>query len=235
MEHNVYVESEHRPSARTRRISWGAIFAGLFVTAAIQVLLTLLGASIGAATIDPLQERDPTRGLATGSAIWIVASALISVWLGACVAGRLSGGPRRADGMLHGVVTWSVSTLVMLGLLTTAAGALLGGTATLLSSAMGPQQPGQSGAQAMVQELQRMMPQTQNGVLAPTGRTSSSPEARAQTAQVADTAARGVSKGAMWAFIGMLLGLLTAAWGGWVGTSSLPRYNELEPRAVAST
>jgi hypothetical protein len=297
MAQNVYLETQASATPRIRRISWGAIFAGLTVTAAVQILLTLLGASIGAATINPTQEQNPAGGLAIGSAIWLVASALISIWLGACVAGRLSGGPRRADGMLHGVVTWSVSTLVMLGLLTTAAGALLGGTASLLSNAVSSTGSPQSGAGAVVDRLQRMVPQA--GALSPTGRTSPSqqpqgqltqlaaqdpelgtalaqmtakggaaqaPEQRTQiisllssrhgmsqeqaaatvsewdrqyqtlktqgeqqVRQVGEKAASGVSQGALYAFIGLLLGLLAAAWGGWAGTSSIVRPRETVP------
>jgi hypothetical protein len=52
-------------------------------------------------------------------------------------------------------------------------------------------------------------------------------QARAQTGQkakqVGQAAAQGVSQGALWSFIALLLGLLVAAWGGWAGTASLPR------------
>jgi hypothetical protein len=55
-------------------------------------------------------------------------------------------------------------------------------------------------------------------------------QAKVQTEQTAreagDVAARSVSQGAFWAFLAMVLGLAVAAWGGWVGTRSLPRYKE---------
>src|SRR5260221_13338826 len=105
---DVYVETlGPRPAPFLfRRVSWGAIFAGLLVTLMIQFMLTLLGAAIGAATIDSLREQNPADGLTTGPAIWLIAGGLISTFFGAFVAGRLSGGPRRPDGMLHGIVTW---------------------------------------------------------------------------------------------------------------------------------
>ena len=53
-----------------RRISWGAIFAGLIVTLVCQILLTMLGVAIGAATIEPIQEQKPLEGLGTGAALW---------------------------------------------------------------------------------------------------------------------------------------------------------------------
>jgi hypothetical protein len=138
MKEEVFVEpAASRPPSLLRRVSWGAIFAGLLVTMVIQLMLTLLGVGIGAATIDPLKEQNPAEGLATGSAIWLIGSALISVFIGSCIAGRLSGAPRRADGLLHGVVTWSAATVLTVLFLVTAAGTILGGTGALLSRAIG--------------------------------------------------------------------------------------------------
>src|SRR5262249_37942603 len=54
-------------------------------------------------------------------------------------------------------------------------------------------------------------------------------QAHAQAAQKADEAARGVSQGALWGFIALLLGLAVAAWGGWSGVASLPRPLEVQP------
>lgn len=138
MKEEVFVESAaSRPPSLLRRVSWGAIFAGLLVTVVVQLMLTLLGVGIGAATLNPLQEQNPAEGLAMGSAIWLIVSALISVFIGSCIAGRLSGAPRRADGLLHGIVTWSAATVLTILFLVSALGTLLGGTGVLLSRAMG--------------------------------------------------------------------------------------------------
>jgi hypothetical protein len=57
-----------------------------------------------------------------------------------------------------------------------------------------------------------------------------SQRARTQTDQNAtntgDTGTRKVASGAIWGFVALLLGLIFAAWGGWVGTASLPAYVE---------
>src|SRR5262245_35491040 len=84
--------------AVTRRISWGAIIAGLIVTLVCQILLSMLGVAIGASSIEPLQEQKPLEGLGMSAAIWWIVSSLISLFLGGCVAGRLAGVPRKADG-----------------------------------------------------------------------------------------------------------------------------------------
>jgi hypothetical protein len=56
--------------------------------------------------------------------------------------------------------------------------------------------------------------------------------------QVATAAARGVASGALWGFIALALGLIFAAWGGWVGTASLLRNVEVvtpaQPVGVAT-
>jgi len=150
-----------------KRVSWGAIFAGLLVTVVIQMMLTLLGIGIGAASIDPLREQNPGQGLALGSAIWLIVSALIAVFVGSCVSGRLSGGPRTSDGLLHGIVTWSAATVLTVAMLVSAAGVVIGGTSSLLSGLV------KSGGQAaqngdLVSLVQQAVPGS--NVLSPTGR-----------------------------------------------------------------
>jgi hypothetical protein len=169
-----------RPPSLLRRISWGAIFAGLLVTMVVQFMLTLLGVGIGAATIDPLKDQNPAQGLGVGSAIWLIVSALISVFIGSCIAGRLSGAPRRADGLLHGVVTWSAATLFTLFLLFSATGMVLGGVGSLLSGVVktgGAAAAGASGSgggmsQDMMASLQQKAKQIPgaDALLPPTGR-----------------------------------------------------------------
>lgn len=303
MKEEIYTQTtalQPAPAAH-RRVSWGAIFAGFFVTIVIQLTLTLLGAAIGAATINPLQEQNPTQGLAMGSAIWLGVSGLISLWVGACVAGRLAGGPRRADGLLHGVVTWSLAELAMVFLLTTAVGAAIGGTGALIGNALNSSSQGQGGQgenvlSSIKDEVRRVMPQA-GALLPPTGRTGTNEQPAGQLTSLAqqdpqlgaalakleakdgasqsaedrnqvislltskhgmsqdqaesllnqwdqnfrqakvqvehkareagDVAARGVSKGALYAFIAMILGLVVSAWGGWVGTGSIERREDV--------
>jgi hypothetical protein len=56
---------------------------------------------------------------------------------------------------------------------------------------------------------------------------------RAKAGKAASQAAEGLSQGALWGFIALVLGLLVAAWGGWAGTASLPRPLEAVPAAAA--
>ena len=118
--------------AALRRISWGAILAGVAVALSIQLLLNVLGIGIGASTIDIRQGDTPGSGLAIGAGIWFAVSALISLWFGGWAAGRLAGVPNSKDGMLHGFTTWSITSIATIFLLSSAAGGLIGGSASLL-------------------------------------------------------------------------------------------------------
>jgi len=124
------------PAVATKRISWGAILAGAVLALVIQLALSLLGLGIGLGTIDPLTEQNPMAGIGVGAAIWWVVSMLVSLYLGATVSSRLAGMPRPTDGMLHGLLTWSVVTLLTFYLLTTAVGRLIGGVTGVAGRAL---------------------------------------------------------------------------------------------------
>ena len=119
--------------SRMRRISWGAIFAGVAIALSLQLLLNLLGLGIGASTIDVRQGDTPGSGLAIGAGVWFAISALLSLLAGGWAAGRLAGVPDRKDGMLHGFTTWSVTAIATIFLLGSAVGGILGGSASLLA------------------------------------------------------------------------------------------------------
>lgn len=117
-----------------RRISWAAIFAGLIITLVAQVVLSVLGLSIGASAINPLTDQNPGETVGIGAAIWLVISSIISLFLGGWVAGRMAGFPR--EGGLHGLVTWGAATLMTILLLSSAVGGLLSGAGKLAGQAM---------------------------------------------------------------------------------------------------
>ena len=126
---------EDRPQGRMdfmKRISWSAVFAGVLVAIVVQMLLSLLGIGIGLGTIDTMEERNPAQGLGTGSAIWYIVSSLVSLFLGGWVAGRLASAPRLFDGVIHGVLTWCLVTLMTIYFLTTTIGSIIGGAGRLV-------------------------------------------------------------------------------------------------------
>ncbi|RVH28341.1 PhnA-like protein [Sinorhizobium meliloti] len=125
-------------SAAVNKISWGAVFAGVALALAVQFLLNLLGVGIGAAVIDPATADNPnpsTFSIAGG--LWFVVSGIVAAFAGGYVASRVSGRPSKATGSYHGLISWAVTTLVVLYLLTTSVGTLVGGAFSGLSSIVG--------------------------------------------------------------------------------------------------
>ena len=104
-------------------VRWGAVLAGVAVGVSVQLVLTLLGIASGLS----LSSLSAIEGPATGALVWAGLSMLIAALIGTYVAGRMSGLKRKTDGVLHGVVTWAVTTLLFVFLATSAGGSLLSG------------------------------------------------------------------------------------------------------------
>ncbi|MBX6330948.1 MAG: hypothetical protein IRY91_03775, partial [Gemmatimonadaceae bacterium] len=114
------------------RLKWGAVFAGLVVALALQVVLTLLGTAIGLTAVGP---DTSARGIGIGAGIWMIVTALIALYVGGLTTGYLAGVLTRGNGALHGVLMWGLSTLLAAYLLASGVGSLLGGAVQLASGA----------------------------------------------------------------------------------------------------
>ncbi len=106
------------------RFGWAAALAGIVIAVALQAVLALLGLAIGFTWWSPESAGD--LSLATG--LWTLGSWIVSLFIGAMVAGRLAGILTRGDGALHGLVVWAGS-VVIAGFL------LLGGVGFLAGTA----------------------------------------------------------------------------------------------------
>lgn len=116
--------------APLRRVSWGAIFAGVVVIVFVETMLGLLGMGIGLSTIDvgPGEGGDQNiGGLSIAAMIWWLISTVIAVYLGAWVTAKLSGVVLKFNGALHGLVSFGLATVFTLFMMTTVAGAIMGG------------------------------------------------------------------------------------------------------------
>ena len=118
-----------------RRISWAAIFGGVILVVAVQLLLSLLGAGFGLGTVNTNAGSTPTATtLGIGAGLWWVISSCVALGVGGFVAAWLAGIEIRFDGVLHGLVTWGIATLLTLWLLTSAIGGIISGGFSALSS-----------------------------------------------------------------------------------------------------
>jgi hypothetical protein len=120
------------------RISWGAVFGGVVIALATQLILNLLGVGIGAATFDPASSTNASATtFSLGAAIWWTLSGILAALAGGYAAGRLAGQPKEASGGWHGLTAWALSTLVIFALLTTTLGSIAGGALGFLGNVAG--------------------------------------------------------------------------------------------------
>lgn len=121
----------------TPAASWGAILAGAVVAVSLSLILVTLGAGLGFAAMSPWSERGlSASGFTMASTIWLI----VTQWLSAAVGGYIAGRLRQRwlathahevffRDTAHGLATWSVSTLLVAGLIVNCAATLMGGGA----------------------------------------------------------------------------------------------------------
>lgn len=152
-------------------IRWGAVLAGVAVGISVQLVLTLLGIASGLSAMNVAQGDSPS---ATGPLLWAGLSMLISAFVGGYVAARMSGLKRKVDGVLHGAVSWAVTTLLFAVLATSVSGSMLSGifgnvapsmtrSAGTGESAVGSLLRGQMGGNVDASTLQRLQRDIQAG------------------------------------------------------------------------
>lgn len=182
-----------------RHISWGAVFAGIFVAIASQITLTLLGLGIGLAAVNPGQQQSPTA-MAVGAGLWWLITGLISLFLGGYVAARMSGSVRRSEGALHGLATWAAAAVFSVLLMTTSIAGLVGGSANMVGQYLGQQQAQGKTVDQTMQEARQQLSELTGHPAQPA--TPTEPARPEDVKAAKDTAARA----ALWAFFAMLLG-----------------------------
>ena len=109
------------------RISWGAIFAGVVLAIAVQLVLGILGTGIGLTLVDPVEGTTPgAAGFGIGAGLYWLVTTIIALGAGGYAAARVAGVHDRFDGLVHGLVVWGVTLILTLYLLTSAVGGIIG-------------------------------------------------------------------------------------------------------------
>ena len=114
-------------------VSWGAVFAGAVGAAAFSLILILLGTGLGLSVVSPWSQDGISAGAAGVSTIvWVTVVQLLASVLGGYLAGRLRSRWITVHthevyfrDTAHGFLAWSVATLLMATLLSSAVGAAL--------------------------------------------------------------------------------------------------------------
>jgi hypothetical protein len=121
------------PAVEAPSLSWRAIIAGAFVTAALTLVWVAFGSAIGFSSVSPWPHSGASATTFTiGTGLYLIVVALFSATTGGYVAGRLR---HRWSGLhtyethfrdtAHGFLAWAVATVV--------GAAALGGAATILA------------------------------------------------------------------------------------------------------
>ncbi len=127
-------EREHTNGFQISLISWKSIFSGLLVAMITYSTLIALGVSMGGASASNLiQDGGNASGLATGAAVWMLFSVLLSLAAGGYFAARTSVLITGRMGAAQGLVI----AALFFGFMMYGAGKTLGMAGSGLSSALG--------------------------------------------------------------------------------------------------
>jgi hypothetical protein len=122
------VVDDTRAARPLARLSWGAIFGGVVIAIAVQLLLGILGTGIGLSMVDPTDGTTPgATGFGIGAGIYWLITTIVALGAGGYAAARVSGVTERFDALVHGLVVWGVTLILTLYLLTSAVGGIIGG------------------------------------------------------------------------------------------------------------
>lgn len=94
------------------RATWSSIWAGFFIGAMTNLVLTTLGMALGITWIN--DDRVAQSAFRTAAGVWMLLTSLVSFFIGGCVTARMSGLPGRntgaMNGFLYGCFAWVLVT-----------------------------------------------------------------------------------------------------------------------------
>jgi hypothetical protein len=88
---------------------WSAIIGGWLVATGIASLMYVAGLAIGFTAFDPYNAAATAKGIGTGTAIWMILTWAVSLFLGGMFASWFDGRADQTVGSLHGVAVWGLS------------------------------------------------------------------------------------------------------------------------------
>jgi hypothetical protein len=202
------------------RVSWGAVIAGVILSLIVYLVLSILGAAIGASLLSPLSQPNPMRAFGFGSGVWMIVTTVVSVLVGSYFAGRCA----PVLGWLHGLLAWAVMILFV----TYAAASLVGGAISVAGQAAnaGATVAAASNGSAPDGSLAGSVKQQLQSVVASATAVASSPQAEQDARAAADTAARAVARATWFSFAALIVGAIIAVTAGNLGFRHQPPAEE---------
>jgi hypothetical protein len=192
------------------RIAWSAVIAGSLVALAVGLVLAILALGLGLGAVDVVSGEDAEAGAITGAVgVWWTVSAMLSLFVGGWVTGRIAGGPFAPGGVFLGVLVWALVTLASFYLLTTTVSTLVGGPlAVATDSVYGVLREVESQPPMDAEPLEDLDEEELEDV----------EEMRAEAARQLAARAEGAMAAGMWAAFTLLLGCGAAVAGVWFAT-----------------
>ncbi|WP_052201036.1 hypothetical protein [Terriglobus sp. TAA 43] len=130
-----YSSTTHgQPEANASGVSWSAVFAGAFVTAALVLILLALGAGLGLSSVSPWSNTGVSAsGIGHSAIMWLIVMEILSSAMGGYLAGRLrtKWTSVHTDEVYfrdtaHGFLAWSTALVFTAAFLATAATTMVG-------------------------------------------------------------------------------------------------------------
>jgi hypothetical protein len=119
-----------------RSPAWGGVFAGAVAGLATHILLMMLLTAIGMGAAEPATDDNPVATFSLGVAVAWSVSALISLFIGGWVAGRCAARVHSVSGGVHGFLVWAVATIAAVLIVSSGAGALIGGASRIVGQGL---------------------------------------------------------------------------------------------------
>lgn len=209
-----------------QNLRWSAVFAGLAVGIAVNLVLLLVGGAVGLAMFNAGAQTSEDNLLTTIS-IWDTLCMVIAAVLGGYVAARASGMRRTQDGVLHGVLAWSAAVLIGILVATSAAsgafGGMLSGFMNRPAAAEAPRPLDRAEHQAIVRDLETrfgLSSEQANSIADEIAAMAGRPPI--EEPEAGDSLGTATLVGA-WISAAILLSLLGAIGGGMLGSRSTRR------------
>lgn len=226
------------------RIGWGAVIAGFFIATVTQILLNTLGVAIGLSMVGA-EGQTSGAAIGIGAGIWTILSSIISVFIGAWVAGRYTSIPERGEGSLQGALVWSLSLIFFIWIATMGVGTAIGGLMGVVGQGVqagaqgaasqmgqGDQNVGRGAGggaemdrESMIQNLMNTTQMSREQAESAVDQLGNPEQMKQQAAEAGETTAKFGAAAAWWFFITALLSLGAAVWGGHLGFSRRGYYN----------
>jgi hypothetical protein len=184
------------------RVQWGPIIAGLVSALAIFILLTILGFGIGASVLDPAQAGEDAGIWAT---IWGAITVILAFFVGGWIAAKTAAVGGEFGGMMNGLLVGITGVLLVIWMTASGLGTLFG----LISSNIGD-------VANLAEDVAQQQGVTPEEAQQEAEQTASQVEEEVQQIEP-ETAFEAVRNGAIGTFLGLLLPIIAAGIGGYIG------------------